>query len=101
MKSIRDYDVLITILRNDKTIEQQIKETATSPNLKMLVDTYAIHGEQPHVRFLEIHTNADGKADFDTLRHVRIQKEDVDEMNRLLREAGKFKEQVRSTLHQI
>ena len=29
MKSIRDYDVLITILRNDKTIEQQIKETAT------------------------------------------------------------------------
>lgn len=32
MKSISDYDILITILRDDKTIEEQVKATATSPN---------------------------------------------------------------------
>ena len=101
MKSISDYDILITILRDDKTIEEQVKATATSPNLTMLVDTYVVHGEHPQIRFLEVKTDDEGKVDFQTVRHVRIKQEDVDELNRSLREAGKFKESVKSTLHPI
>ncbi|PNH22349.1 hypothetical protein CAL30_01845 [Megasphaera hutchinsoni] len=82
MKSIKDYDVFISIQHKDQPIHEQIKITATAPRKKILVDTFRVNGEED--RFLEICSGDDGKPDFTTLRHVRLDEDSIKEANKAL-----------------
>lgn len=86
MKSINDYDVFISIQHKDQSINEQIKITATAPHRKILVDTFRVNGQED--RFLELCSGADGKPDFSTLRHVRLDEESIKEANKALIVSG-------------